>query len=45
MSQEADTSFNKCVGQEYRPCDLLFGIERISNHTSVGVTGLNKKDA
>ena len=30
------------VGQEYKPCDLLFGIDKIWNGISDGVTGLKK---
>ena len=29
-----------CEGHEYRPRDLLFGMQAISNFTSSGVTGL-----
>jgi len=32
-----------CVGQEYKPQDLLFGREKISCLTSSGVMGLKKK--
>ena len=38
LSQEC---LRNCKGQEYRPCDLLFGIDRISN-SSCEVTGLKK---
>ena len=32
-------SFNSLVGEEYKPYDLLFGINEISNFTSLGITG------
>ena len=33
-----------CVGQEYKPYDLLFGSDRISCLTSSGEIGLEKKE-
>ena len=33
------------VGQEYKPCDLLFGIDKIWNWISDGVTGLKKNES
>ena len=33
------------VGQEYKPCDLLFGINKIWNWISDGVTGLKKNES
>ena len=36
--------FNRFVGDEYRPYDLLLGMESICDITSSGVTGWNRKD-
>ena len=33
------------VGQEYKPCDLQFGIDKIWNWISDGVTGLKKNES
>ena len=33
-----------CVGQEYKPYDLLFGSDRISCFSSSGEIGLEKKE-
>ena len=35
---------SSCVGQEYKPQDLLFGGDNISCLTSSGVIGLKKKE-
>ena len=35
---------SSCVGQEYKPQDLLFGRDNISCLTSSGVMGLKKKE-
>ena len=36
--------FNSWVGHEYKPCDLLFGMRKISSSTSAGVTKLKAND-
>ena len=41
MSQER---LRSCAEQEYRPDDLLFGMDKISSFTSCGVTGLKKNE-
>ena len=33
------------VGQEYKPCDSLFGIDKIWNWISDGVTGLKENES
>ena len=35
---------SSCVGQEYKPQDLLFGRDNISCLPSSGVMGLKKKE-
>ena len=39
-----DEYFNSWVGHEYKPWDLLFGMRKISNSTSAGVTKLKAND-